>query len=102
MNKQNIAAQFDGSETPCPDMSKEMSHVDSFPYVAETGSPAKVGIVPMGNEFQPQNLYVISEQAYKYFLSKCTEDELWDLGFLGQSEKHVRSADVSILRKLAQ
>jgi hypothetical protein len=56
----------------------------------------------MENEFQPQNLYVISEQAYKYFLSKCTEDELWDLGFLGQSEKHVRPADVSILRKLAQ
>lgn len=102
MNKQNNAAQFDGSETPCPDMAKDLSHAESFLYVAETGSPAKVGIVPMANEFQSQNLYVISEQAYKYFLSKCTEDELWDLGFLGQSEKHVRPADVSILRKLAQ
>ena len=62
MNKQNNAAQFDGSETPCPDMAKDLSHAESFLYVAEPGSPAKVGIVPMANEFQSQNLYVISEQ----------------------------------------
>lgn len=98
MNKQIIAAEIDGSENPCPDMAVEMSHVDSFLYVAQTGSPAKVGIVPVANEFQSQNLYVISEQAYKYFLSKCTEDELWDLGFLGCSEEHVRVANVPNVR----
>ena len=98
MNKQIIAAEVDGSENPCPDMAKEMSHVDSFLYVALTGSPAKVGIIPVANEFQSQNLYVISEQAYKYFLSKCTEDELWDLGFLGCSEEHVRVANVPNVR----
>ena len=93
MNKQIIAAEVD-SENPCPDMAKDLSHAESFLYVALTGSPAKVGIIPVANEFQSQNLYVISEQAYKYFLSKCTEDELWDLGFLGCSEEHVRVANV--------
>ena len=38
------------------------------------------------------------EEAYKYFLSKCTEDELWDLGFLGCSEEHVRVANVPNVR----
>ena len=98
MNKQIIAAEVDGSETPCPDMAKDLSHAESFLYVALTGSPAKVGIIPVANEFQSQNLYVISEQAYKYFLSKCTEDELWDLGFLGCSEEHVRVANVPNVR----
>ena len=97
----NIQAQWDKANSilsankPCPDMAKDLSHTESFLYVAETGSPAKVGIVPVANEFQSQNLYVISEQAYKYFLSKCTEDELWDLGFLGQSEKHVKKVEPS-------
>lgn len=98
MNKQIIAAEVDGSENPCPDMAKDLSHAESFLYVAQTGSPAKVGIIPVANEFQSQNLYVISEQAYKYFLSKCTEDELWDLGFLGCSEEHVRVANVPNVR----
>lgn len=98
MNKQIIAAEVDGSENPCPDMAKDLSHAESFLYVALTGSPAKVGIIPVANEFQSQNLYVISEQAYKYFLSKCTEDELWDLGFLGCSEEHVRVANVPNVR----
>ena len=98
MNKQIIAAEVDGSENPCPDMAKDLSYAESFLYVALTGSPAKVGIIPVANEFQSQNLYVISEQAYKYFLSKCTEDELWDLGFLGCSEEHVRVANVPNVR----
>ena len=98
MNKQIIVAEIDGSENPCPDMAKDLSHAESFLYVALTGSPAKVGIIPVANEFQSQNLYVISEQAYKYFLSKCTEDELWDLGFLGCSEEHVRVANVPNVR----
>ena len=28
-------------------------------------------------------------------LAKCTEDEMWDLGFLGQSEKHVKKVESS-------
>lgn len=101
MNNQNekLAVELLGLDKPCPDMAKEMSHVDSFLYVAQTGSPAKVGILPVGNEFSPQKLVVITERAYEYFLSKCTEDELWDLGFLGASEEHARSVDVPILRK---
>lgn len=98
MNKQNNAAQFDGSETPCPDVSTRISGslMDAVSHVVETSQPASI---PMAGS---EDLYIISGQAYKYFLSKCTEDELWDLGFLGQSEKHARPADVSILRKLAK
>ena len=98
MNKQNIAAQFDGSETPCPDLSKKIngSLMDAVSHVVETSQPASIPVA------DGDDLYIISEQAYKYFLSKCTEDELWDLGFLGQSEKHARPVDVSILRKLAK
>lgn len=35
-------------------------------------------------------VYVLTEQAYKYFLSKCDADEAWDLGFLGASEEHAK------------
>ena len=84
MNKQIIAAEVDGSKNSCPDMALEFNIEDGFEYVNNTNSPAKIG-----------ELYLITEQAYKYFLSKCTEDELWDLGFLGCSEEHVRVANVS-------
>ena len=70
--------------------------MDAVSHVVETSQPASIPVA------DGDDLYIISEQAYKYFLSKCTEDELWDLGFLGQSEKHVRPADVSILRKLTK
>lgn len=36
-------------------------------------------------------IYFMSEQAYKYMLSKCNEDEAFDLGILGQSEEHAKS-----------
>ena len=42
-----------------------------------------------------QHLYVMTEQAYIYMLSKCTKDELWDMGILGQSEKHVKKVEPS-------
>ena len=90
MNNQNetLADELLGLNKPCPDISKELDMENAFEYVNNTHSPAKIG-----------DLYLISEQAYKYFLSKCTEDELWDLGFLGSSEEHARSVDVPLLRK---
>ena len=72
------------------------SLMDAVSHVVETSQPASIPVA------DGDDLYIISEQAYKYFLSKCTEDELWDLGFLGQSEKHARPVYVSILRKLAK
>lgn len=92
MNNEQIEDLL-GTNKPMPDMSKEFSHEEAFEYAASTGSPAKVGVLPIADEFESQNLYVISERAYKYFLSKCTEDELWDTGFLGCSAEHVRSSE---------
>lgn len=83
------------TDQPCPDVSKRIdgSVMDALSHVVDTNQPA---IIPMvGND-----LVVITEQAYKYFLSKCTKDELWDLGFLGQSEKHIKSASVSTLQEM--
>lgn len=39
-------------------------------------------------------VYIMTEQAYKYMLSKCTEDEAFDLGILGQSEQHMKSVGI--------
>lgn len=57
-------------------------------YVEETQGIASVLIS------NNQSVYVMSEQAYKYMLSKCTSDEAWDLGILGQSEEHAKSVGI--------
>lgn len=95
----NIQKQYNDSlEEPLQDMS--VSFDDSFKGAKEaliTGIPSKV-LIGYGQE--PNNkeiiapVYMLTEQAYKYLLSKCTEDEAWDLGWLGQSEKHVVSVDM--------
>ena len=83
-----------GTNKPCPDLSEEHSLESGSEYVLKTKGVAKVDLLPLANEFKgTKSLFIISEQAYKYFLSKCTEDELWDLGILGCSEEHVRSSE---------
>lgn len=96
MDKQIIAAQIDGSANPCPNMAKIVGNCveDSINHVLETSEPT---ILPTVDG----NMVLMKEQAYLYFLSKCTEDELWDLGFLGCSEKHARPVNVPIFRKPA-
>lgn len=88
MNEQQVAEML-GTDKPCPDIAKVVGKTvsESVDYVLETSEPT---IIPTTSG----NLVLLTEQAYKYFLSKCTEDEMWDLGFLGNSEKHARPVGV--------
>ena len=92
-----VINQFQQDEyTPCPDMSEEaQTEHDAFTYVINTSGVSKIHLKPSSQEFEAQNLYVVTEQAYKYMLSKCTKDELWDMGILGQSEEHVKKVEPS-------
>jgi len=73
-------------EKPLADHSVKFNYAhQALVYVEETKGIASV---PISNN---QSVYVMSEQAYKYMLSKCTSDEAWDLGILGQSEEHAKS-----------
>ena len=63
-----------------------------FAQSHEEGRPVKEFI------YNDQPVYILSEQAYKYMLAKCTEDEMWDLGFLGQSEKYVKRSELPNLK----
>ena len=92
-----VINQFQQDEyTPCPDMSEEaQTEQDAFTYVINTSGVSKIHLKPFSQEFEAQNLYIMTEQAYKYMLSKCTKDELWDMGILGQSEEHVKKVESS-------
>ena len=92
-----VINQFQQDEyTPCPDMSEEaQTEHDAFTYVINTSGVSRIHLKPTSQEFEAQNLYVVTEQAYIYMLSKCTKDELWDMGILGQSEKHVKKVESS-------
>ena len=92
-----VINQFQQDEyTPCPDMSEEaQTEYEAFTYVINTSGVSKIHLKPLSQEFEAQNLYVMTEQAYKYMLSKCTKDELWDMGILGQSEEHVKKVQSS-------
>ena len=78
------------TEKVCPDMAVEYQSITKgAEYVRKTGSPAFVNYglhTEEGEIIEP--VYLITEQAYQYLLAKCSEDELWDLGFLGNSEEH--------------
>lgn len=89
LQKQWDSAQFP-EDKPCPDMSINYDMHIGGPYgqVQDEGRPVRVNVVQHDPSVQ---VYILTEQAYKYMLSKCTEDEAWDLGWLGQSEKHAVS-----------
>ena len=91
----NLQKQWDdvqsllGEDTACSDMAKEIiMPLSAINYTLKTSTPTRTYL----NEDKDIPVYVLTEQAYKYMLSKCTEDELWDLGWLGQSEEHASSA----------
>lgn len=92
-----IADHYCKSNVVCPDMSESIETITkAVDYVLRTGSPAVVqyGITDDQGKEIVKPVYLLTEQAYKYMLSKCTEDELWDLGFLGCSEEHVKSVEM--------
>lgn len=91
MNDQQIEEML-GTNKPCPDLSKEViMPLSAINHTIKTGTPT----ITYLDEDKSNPVVVMSLQAYQYMLSKCTEDELWDLGFLGQSEEHAQKMDMS-------
>lgn len=67
------------------------SSLAAFKHIAFNGSPVYLSNVI---DNQPFNIYLISEQAYKYIIKHFTEDDKWDLGWLGCSEEHSRKVEM--------
>lgn len=87
----NLQKQYDTClEKPLKDMSINCDTcIKALISVSKTKQPAHFPTE------SGESLYLLTEQAYKYLLSKCTEDEAWDLGWLGQSEEHTKSVPMS-------
>jgi plasmid maintenance system antidote protein VapI len=92
----NMQKQYDdmiamtGEADSCPDMAIPCCTYEvADRTVNRTSQPAKVG-----------DKVLMTEQSYKYMLSKCTRDELFDLGWLGNSEEHVVVTSQNVLRGL--
>ena len=76
----------EGEVSPLIDQAKHfIMPIDAIEYVHKSK-----GIASFQFGIHPDPMYIMSEQAYKYMLSKCSSDEAWDLGILGQSEQHVK------------
>lgn len=92
----NLQTQYDKANkiletnVPCPDLAQKVDALTDtvVDAVAKEGTPLQI----LSSDGSP--VYVITEQTYKYMLSKCTKDELWDMGILGNSETHVKKAPV--------
>lgn len=77
-------------EKPLADPAKHFEWAsDAIEYVRDGK-----GIAYSSFDERDKPIYFMSEQAYKYMLSKCTEDEAYDLGILGQSEQYVKSVGI--------
>ena len=63
------------------------STLAAFKHVNSTKEPVYINNVI---EQQVEPIYLLSKQAYLYLISNCTQDEAWDLGWLGQSEQHAK------------
>lgn len=95
----NLQKQYEQSlEKPLKDMSISCDTcIKALASLSVTKQPAYFPIA------SGEPVYLLTEQVYKYLLSKCTEDEAWDLGWLGQSEPHAISKGMpEKLKKLIQ
>lgn len=64
------------------DYSKDCSNTqEALNYVVETGSPAHVTV-------DSKQLTIISKDTFNKLTADLDEDDLWYLGFLGNSKKH--------------
>lgn len=87
-----LSNHLTGAMYPCPDVSEPIETITKgAENTLRNGAVSVVqyGITDDQGKEHVSPVYLLTEQAYKYMLSKCTKDELWDLGFLGNSEEHV-------------
>lgn len=86
-----LADHLTGAMYPCPDMAEPIETITKgAENTLRNGSVSVVqyGITDNQGQEQVRPVYLLTESAYKYMLAKCTEDELYDMGILGQSEEH--------------
>ena len=86
----NIQLEWDAANStePLQDVAKLFtSTLAAFKHVNSTKEPVYINNVI---EQQVEPIYLLSKQAYLYLISNCTQDEAWDLGWLGQSEQHAK------------
>ena len=78
--------QYVGLITECNNVEKGAE------VTLETNSPTLVnyGIYDSEGKEIVLPVIMIPEEAFHYLMSKCHEDELWDLRFLGASEAHIK------------
>lgn len=87
-----LADHLTGAMHPCPDMAEPIETITKgAENTLRNGSVSIVqyGITDEQGKEYVQPVYLLTECAYKYMLSKCTEDELYDMGILGQSTEHI-------------
>lgn len=93
----NIQKQYDSALVDFEEF-LETSH-DTFKGSQKTilkGCPTKVLVsahTENGHEII-EPVYIITEQAYKHLISKCNHTDLWDLGYLGCSEKNIKKVEM--------
>lgn len=82
-NAANKLANSYLSDTKIQDIvEKAESEYDAFTYVLNTQKISKVKLIPFAYEFESQYLYVMTEKAYKYLMSKCTNKDLVTMGVI--------------------
>lgn len=101
----NMQEQFDnmvsitGENKPCPDVSKEIiMPLSAIHNTIKSSTPSKTYLPDDTDKSNP--VIIMKEEAYLYMLSNCTEDELWDLGFLGESEEHAVKSESKLLESI--
>lgn len=73
------------------DYSKQCNTVqEAIEHATETHSPSLLTV-------NGDKLVIITEHAYKYLTKNLDPDEVWDLGFLGESKQHMVKKDNSEL-----
>ena len=70
------------------DKSKKEEPLEDKSILCDTMDLAIISLQETGRPSHYQDMYLLSEQSYKYLISNLTKDEEWDLGWLGASEKY--------------
>lgn len=99
---QELSKYYLKTDSKCPDVAVTHEYIHKgAEYTLKTQEPSLVqyGITDDQGKEHVSPVYLLTERAYKYMLSKCTEDELWDLGFRGCNPDHIKTVKSPLLFK---
>lgn len=85
----NDMNRYLGEDSQLEDMAREViMPLSAINQVIKSSTPVRTYL----DEDKENPVIVMTERSYQYLRSKCTSNEAWDLGWLGESEEHVRKA----------